>query len=179
MITTQTNSENPSLHWGFINCKDKVAIDLGCGRWEHVEYRDPSWPTTPEWLIQLGASKVYAFDIDENEIHWYNTNIAPKMPVEAFCAGITTVDDIRNILNTYNPKVVKCDIEHYERVFLDLTDEEFLSIDFYALETHSDALYDAFIERFNNLGYEVVACVELVHAPPMKALFAEKKIIKK
>jgi hypothetical protein len=97
------------------------------------------------------------------------------MPVEAFCTGITTVDDIRNILNTYNPKVVKCDIEHYERVFLDLTDEEFSSIDFYALETHSDALYDAFVERFNNLGYEVVACVELVHAPPMKALFAEKK----
>lgn len=175
MIHEQTDSEKPSLHWGHIKCKDKVAIDLGCGRWETVEYRDPSWPTTPEWLIELGASKVIAFDIDVNEINWYNENIAPKMPVTAIHASIDSVQTIRDIMATYQPKVVKCDIEGYERVFLELSDEEFTSVDFYALETHSDELYNAFINKFNDLGYEIIATVDLVHAPPMKALFAEKK----
>jgi hypothetical protein len=76
---------------------------------------------------------------------------------------------------THQPKVVKCDIEGYERVFLELSDEEFTSIDFYALETHSDELYNAFIDKFNALGYEIIATVDLIHARPMKALFAEKK----
>lgn len=175
MIHEQTNSEKPSLHWGHIKCKNKIALDLGCGRWETVEYRDPSWPTTPEWLIELGASKVIAFDIDPNEINWYNENITPKIPVTAIHASIDSVQTIRDIMATYQPKVIKCDIEGYERVFLELSDEEFTSIDFYALETHSDELYNAFIDKFNTLGYEIIAIVDLVHAPPMKALFAERK----
>lgn len=40
MITEQTNSENPSLHWKYINCNKRVALDLGCGRWEIVAVID-------------------------------------------------------------------------------------------------------------------------------------------
>lgn len=174
MITKQTNSENPSEHWGFIECEGKVALDLGCGRWEHVEYRDPSWPTTPEWLLIQGASEVHAYDIDLNEVNWYNTTLSPTKNITAYHKGIEKVDDLREILQLHNPKVVKCDIEGYESTFLELTDEEFSSIDQYALETHSDDLYNRFTERFKSLGYEIIATVELTHAPPMKALFAKK-----
>lgn len=174
MITTKTNSENPSEHWGFIECKGEVAIDLGCGRWEHVEYRDPSWPTTPEWLLLQGASEVHAYDIDISEVNWYNDTLAPTKKIKAYQKNITTVEDVRDILNAHKPKVVKCDIESFEAAFLDLTDEEFSSVDFYALETHSDDLYNRFVEKFRLLGYEVIATVELTHAPPMKALFAKK-----
>lgn len=174
MITTKTDSENPSEHWGFIECNGKVAVDLGCGRWEHIEFRDPSWPTTPEWLLEKGASEVYAYDIDQNEVDWYNTQLAPSKKIKAYQKSINTVDDVRSILQAHQPKVIKCDIEGFESAFLDLTDEEFTSVDYYALETHSDKLHDAFVAKFNNLGYTIVATVELVHAPPMKALFAKK-----
>jgi hypothetical protein len=175
MIIKQTNSENPSEHWEFIECEGKVAIDLGCGRWEHVEYRDPSWPTTPEWLLLKGASEVHAYDIDPAEVDWYNTVLAPTKNIKAYEKGITVVQDLREILQAHNPKVVKCDIEGYESTFLELTDEEFKSIDYYALETHSEHLYVCFMEKFNLLGYEIIATVDLTHAPPMKALFAKKK----
>lgn len=174
MITTKTDSENPSEHWGFIECEGKVALDLGCGRWEHIEYRDPSWPTTPEWLLIKGASEVHAYDVDPAEVDWYNTVLSPTKNITAYHKGIMGVNDLREILQTHYPKVIKCDIEGYESAFLELTDEEFLSIDYYALETHSDELYDKFVERFTLLGYEIVATVELTHAPPMKALFAKK-----
>ena len=175
IITRQTNSENPSEHWEFIECNGGIAVDLGCGRWEHIEFRDPSWPTTPEWLLIKGASEVHAYDIDQAEVDWYNTQLSPTKKITAYCKGIVTVDDVRSILQAHNPKIIKCDIEHYEAAFLDLIDEEFSSVDLYALETHSDALYDAFIAKFNSLNYEIIATVELTHAPPMKALFAKKK----
>ena len=173
-ILKEVSSENPNLHWEFIECKDVVAVDLGCGRWGKVEYRDPSWPTTPEYLIQKGASHVYAFDIDPVEIDWYTANISTKMNVTAYCKAINTVDDVREILTTLKPKSIKIDIEGYEQAFLQLTDEEFCSIDFYAVETHSDALSEQFSQKFEKLNYEVVAIIDLIHARPMKAFFAKK-----
>ncbi len=174
MIIKQINSENPNEHWEFIECKGKVAVDLGCGRWEHVEYRDPSWPTTPEWLLIKEASEVHAYDIDASEVEWYNTTLSPTKKLIAYQKAIMTVEDLREILQAHKPKVIKCDIEGYESTFLELTDEEFLTIEYYALETHSDELYSKFINRFTSLGYDIVATVELTHAPPMKALFAKK-----
>lgn len=175
MKKVECSVENPSEHWAFIECEGKIAIDLGCGRWEHVEYRDPSWPTTPEWLLLKGAAYVHAYDIDKREVDWYNSTLSPIKNITAYEKSINTVDDIREILKSHNPKVVKCDIEHYEAAFLGLTDEEFSSIDFYAIETHSDQLYNSFIEKFSLLNYELIAIVDLVHARPMKAIFARKK----
>jgi hypothetical protein len=174
MITKDVSTENPSEHWEFVECDNQIALDLGCGRWEKVEFRDQSWPTTPEYLIQRGASHVYAFDIDNEEIEWYTNNITPKMNVTAIHKHITSVTDIRHMLETYNPTVIKCDIEGAESVFLELTDEEFTKVKFYALETHSDALHHRFTEQFSRLGYTIVANINLVHAPPMKAIFARK-----
>jgi len=169
------DSEHPRLHWKYIECKDKVAVDLGCGRWEHMEKRDSDWPTTPEYLLQIGASNVYAFDMDQNEINWYNANICSNNEkIKAACVSIDNVDKIRSIYNTYNPKVIKCDIEFHEFVLLQLTDDEFSSVDFYAIETHTDDLYNKFIDRFAKLDYEIVAVINLIHAPPMKAIFARK-----
>jgi hypothetical protein len=176
MIVEQVDSEQPSLHWKYIECNGKVAVDFGCGRWEHIEFRDPSWPTTPEYLAQLGASKVYAFDIDQNEINWYIENVTPTYPqITPICSDINSVDVVRGIYNQYKPDVIKCDIEHNERFILELSDEEFSIPSFYALETHTDNLYQAFFDRFNDLNYEVISTIDLVHAPPMKVIFAKKK----
>jgi len=174
MIEKDCSTENPREHWEFIECKNKVALDLGCGRWESVEYRDPDWYTTPDWLVSKGASHVYAYDIDSKEIEWYNNNVTPYSPVTAIHRKIDTVDTLREILNTHNPKVVKCDIEGAEVTFLELTDEEFSRIEFYALETHSNELYDSFMNKFKTLQYEIIAVLDLTHAKPMKAIFAKK-----
>jgi hypothetical protein len=168
------STENPKEHWEFINCEGKVAIDLGCGRWEKVEKRDSDWPTTPEWLIQKGASQVFAFDIDPEEVEWYNTNIDQKNKITTIQKGIYSVEDAREIWNTYKPKVVKCDIESYESNILELTDEEFSSVDLWAIETHSDYLEHAYKMRFEKCGYELFGYIYLTHAPHVKVLFAKK-----
>ena len=173
-LVTQVNTEEPSKHWGFIRCKDEIVLDLGCGRWEHVEYRDQSWPTTPEYLIQLGASKVYAIDIDSTEVLWYLTNITPKLPVYPQSKAIHSANDVRELLLAYKPTVIKCDIEGAETTLLSLTDDEFRSIRFYAIEAHSENIFNGFMEKFNQLNYKIVSIVELTHAHPMKVIFAER-----
>jgi hypothetical protein len=168
-------TEHPAEHWEFIECNGKVAIDLGCGRWEKVERRDPTWPTTPEWLVQRGASHVYAFDMDQEEVEWYNANIDTEQPVTTINQGIYNVDDVRNIWNTYNPKIVKCDIEHFESNILELTDEEFSVVDLWAIETHSDELEQGFKDKFERCGYELFGYINLTHATHVRVLFARKK----
>ena len=44
MLIEKIDSENPKLHWKYIECNNKITLDLGCGRWEHIEHRDQSWP---------------------------------------------------------------------------------------------------------------------------------------
>lgn len=171
----QVDCEHPSLHWKHIQCKDKIVVDLGCGRWEHIEQRDPSWPTTPEFFAKLGAKHVYAYDIDQKEIDWHKEHTCPVYcQVTAICLNIDSVNIIREIYNTHKPDTIKCDIEHNEKFLLELTDEEFSSIQQYAIETHSDQLFDSFVQKFTSLNYKITAIIDLIHARPMKVIFAER-----
>lgn len=176
MIVEEVNNENPYEHWKYIECGDKVAVDFGCGRWEHVERRESYWLTTPEYLLEKGASIVYAFDIDQNEIEWYKNNICPTKPqIVPIQKDLSNLEVFKEIYSEYKPKIVKCDIEHNEEFILQLSDEEFSSVEHYAIETHSHDLQNLFLQRFENLGYEINAIIHLVHANPMKVIFATKK----
>lgn len=175
MITKEWNTEKPEIHWEFIECNNEIVADLGCGRWEHVEFRDKSWLTTPEFLISRGAKKVYAFDIDEQEINWYKTNVANKMQVEPINLNISSVNDIKEIYKKYNPTVIKSDIETYEKHFLELNDDEFRSIKFYAVETHTIELLNQFIDKFIKLNYEIIAELNYSVNRNINVLFAKRK----
>lgn len=176
MLVENVDNENPHEHWKHISCDGKVSVDFGCGRWEHVEHRDQSWPTTPEFLLERGASKVYAFDVDQNEINWYNSNVTPLKPqIIPLLKDLSSTENIREIYRELQPQVVKCDIEGHELRLLELNDEEFCTPDHYAIETHSDGLYGAFVERFQKLDYEITAVIHLTHANPMKVIFATKQ----
>lgn len=170
----QINTENPNQHWEFIECNDAVVLDLGCGRWEHVEHRDPSWPTTPEYLIQKGASKVYALDSDSREYEWFNNTFSNNEKIVPILGSITSAKDAATVLKEYTPTVVKMDIEGFENSFLDLSNEEFSSVNFYAIEAHNDDLFNRFVEKFNQCGYKIVGIIELTHAHKMKVIFAKK-----
>lgn len=174
MIIKNVGTEHPSEHWEFVECENSIVLDLGCGRWEKWVHRDSSWPTTPEFFIQKGAKQVYALDSDEEEINWFMDNIVPNMNVTMIKKSISSVDDIREILNFCNPDFVKCDIEGQEIVLLDLTDEEFSKVKFYAIETHSYELSSMFSKRFTDLDYTILAVIDLTHAHPMKVFFAKK-----
>lgn len=173
MVVKEVNNENPGEHWEYIECNNSCVLDMGCGRWEHVEYRDQTWPTTPEFLIQKGADVVIAIDSDCKETQWLKANVCTRMNVKTICSEINSTSFIRELLSVYKPDVIKCDIEGGEVFLLDLSDSEFETVNFYAIETHSDYLFDRFFNRFCELGYNITAAINLVHASPCKVLFAK------
>lgn len=173
MIEKNISTEHPDEHWHFIECNSSVVLDLGCGRWEHIEKRDPNWPTTPEYFIQRGATHVYAVDSDSHEIDWFVKNMDAQTNMTFLNQAIVSSKDASELYATYKPSVVKCDIEGAEVYLLNLSDEDFCSVTMYAVETHSNDLHDLFMKKFNVLGYEISAVLTLTHAP-VKVIFAKR-----
>lgn len=170
------NNENSAEHWKFIDVKDKVVLDLGCGRWNKVERVEDEWLTTPEHFVSHGAKRVIAVDIDPLEIDWFNNNFKDNNIYEFLCMAIKSKEDIIKLYNIYNPDCVKCDIETNEKYLLELSREQFCSIKNYYIETHGDNLYLKFLQILSDYNYHISEQIDLTHTNGYcKVLFATKK----
>jgi SAM-dependent methyltransferase len=96
------NTEEPDIHWGFLDIKDKTILDLGCGRWY-------SSISTAEWFLNKGAKKVIGVDLSALSIE----DERFTMKVE----GISSTEQLQSLINQYLPDVIKCDIEGAELYF--------------------------------------------------------------
>jgi hypothetical protein len=97
------NTEEPDIHWGFLDITDKVVLDLGCGQFY-------SSISTAEWFLNKGASKVVGVDLLDINLD----NERFTMIVE----NIKSTEQIQNLLDVHHPTLIKCDIEGSE-VYLD------------------------------------------------------------
>jgi hypothetical protein len=171
----QVNNENPNEHWQFVDVKDRVVVDLGCGRWEHIEYRDPEWPTTPEYWIQQGASSVIGIDADLNEIRWFEDQL-PESEFKFSCNYINSIESMQHVIETYSPNCIKCDIEGGEVFLFNLPDEIFCLVDEYYIETHGDEMYNMCLNKLESCNYEIREQIDLIHTSGFcKVIFGKKQ----
>ena len=172
----EVNNENPNEHWQFVDVIDKTILDLGCGRWESVEYRDSNWPTTPEFWIQKGANKVIGVDSDQNEIDWFMKKHINNICFNFKCMMINSPQDLLNLINEYTPEIIKCDIEGGEIHFVNLNNDIVKQIQQYYIETHSDELYNKCISKLEECDYDIYEKIDLTHTNGIcKVLFAKRK----
>lgn len=175
MVTVDVNTEDPREHWKYLSVlPNDVAIDFGCGRWEDVEPRDPSWPTTPEYIKSLGARRVFAFDYNPEEIRWFNNRFQYDSSYVFSCTDLSNHKVMEEIFRNVKPNVVKCDIEKNEMHLLNVHEDLFKTVKSYGIETHRRWIFEAFMNEFPKRGYVVTTVVNLVHANPMKVIFAER-----
>ena len=95
-------SEEPIDHWGFLDVKDKVILDLGCSPFH-------SSISTPQYFIEKGASKVIGIDL--GYMQWTNDKLI-MIPMT-----IQNTKQIQDLLAIYKPDIIKADIEGAEFVF--------------------------------------------------------------
>ena len=122
-------SEEPNIHWGFLEVRGKNILDLGCSKFAATI-------STPEYFIENGAN--FVVGVDMGDMGWHH----PKFKME--CITITKTEQIQSLLSTYNYNLIKCDIEGWERVFEGIN--ELPNIKEIAIEYH-DNILKLMIER--------------------------------
>jgi hypothetical protein len=169
------DNENPYNHWEYVNVENKIVVDLGCGRWEKVEYRDPSWPTTPEYFKIKGASCVVGMDSDPEEIKWFKSNFNLDSSFQFIEFSLQSSNDFKEIIEKIKPNCIKCDIEGGEIHLINLADEIFKMVDEYYIETHNQELYLQCINKLLNCNYTIVEQIDLIHTNgACKVIFGKK-----
>lgn len=114
-------SEEPIKHWGFLNFKDKIVLDLGCGKFY-------SSISTAQWFLDGGAKKVIGIDLGKEPIE--------DERLEAFAMPINDKLGLEFLIRKYKPQIIKCDIEGAEIHFDEIEKEDMDSVEEFAVEYH-------------------------------------------
>ena len=172
MVIHNINTEFPSEHWRYLHIESNdTLLDLGCGRWEN---KNSDILTTPEYFASL-CSDVYGVDCDITELDWFQTQFRDNNKLRFLNRNLSSNKVIQDLIYDLRPDVVKCDIEKNEMHLLNINEDLFKTVRNYGIETHRNWIFDAFISEFPKRGYEVTDVINLIHAYPMKVIFAEKK----
>jgi hypothetical protein len=163
-------SENSEYHWLYFNPKEKIVLDLGCGRHDtnQVEHHSPTY------FLQQGALKVLAIDSRQSEVDYFNSLNLENLEVRSMF--IDNTDIVRNLLNESKATALKCDIEEWEKVLYGLDKKDMEQVTDLAIEYHTEEIREHIIAKMNEWGFNIIAEGKFgfVHAPQMGVLFAEK-----
>jgi hypothetical protein len=100
-------SENPLHHWNWLNVKDQVVLDLGCG----FHFIQDGWDTTPEFFLKKGASKIIGLDPHLDDIEHFK-QILPESEFIKDC--VLSAEHLNQYLLNPEVQAVKMDIEGAE-----------------------------------------------------------------
>lgn len=166
-------SENSEHHWPYLNVKERVLLDLGCGRHDTVDL----FQSSAVYLGEKGATKVIAIDGRLEEIQYFNDNNPNREKYIFLHQFINSPEDIRDLLRKYKPTAIKCDIEEYEVNFYDITKEEMNDVVEFGLEYHSLDILAKMTKKIEEWGFEIhtEAKFGFVDAFQMGVLFCSKK----
>lgn len=130
MIKGIIHSESPMDHWGSLDCRGKVILDLGCGFW--TESERAAGNGTAKYFITQDPIKYIGVDCNGADI----ARLSKEFPQGVFIEkAIRCTEDIFCILSKYKPNMVKCDIEGMEDALFGLSSSEgILEI---GIETHN------------------------------------------
>lgn len=140
--------ENFEHHWGFINWRDKIILDIGA-----------DYGSTADCFLTVGASKVYA---SEGDIELYkklvehakgNDRIIPSSKL-IFCPN-----DFIDLFNEFRDSridICKMDCERAEIHLLEVSDDMLRSIREYAIECHSPDILNKVSDKFKKAGFNIV-----------------------
>lgn len=147
----QITSENSSDHWSFVNVTGKCVLDIGCGVWHTPDFNE----TSPVYFGKT-AARVIGIDTSESCIDTYKKHFEDDDKYVFDCMNIHSVDQVRDLISTYDVNFIKSDIEGGERVLLDLTLEDLSNVTDLAIEFHTLDLKQAFLDKIpNEWGYTI------------------------
>ena len=137
---------NYEEHWRYINPKDKVILDLGCDSGSSMS-----------WFFEKGAKKVIGVDGDPEKWPAILENYGNDPDAVCLKILIENSQQINELIEQYEPDLVKSDIEGAEMAFLELNIETASKVKEYIIEAHRNSECDIAKELtyfFVKLGYD-------------------------
>ena len=157
-------TEEPQEHWEYVEADGKRVLDLGCGFFGGAHPH-----STPEFFLERGAVSVVGVDMTlDNLQHITDPNIA------LIQLRIDSPEEIEALIKRFEPEVIKCDIEGGEMHLFAMSEGVFNSVEQYAVEVHTEEMFDAAWLVFRSRGYKVKTVVDLLHAAPCKVIHAHR-----
>jgi len=155
--------EDYDKHWGFASFRGKIVLDIGA-----------DWGTTAQYFLQHGAKKVVAVEGNEEYVSELFRNYDDNPNVLCIEMMVKTPKQFEDLISTYEPDIVKGDIEGDEHHLLGVPVEILSSIREWLIEVHCrDQLEKKLFDLFLSLGYKVEFRYE-VHS--VKVLWARKNL---
>ncbi len=148
MKSKVVHSEDPNEHWSDIELiENQVILDLGCG-WLFQPHE-----STPEYFINRGAKQVIGVDVTLSEIEKLNSKYYPTH--KFVCKAVTSTDVLKELIEQYNPTVIKMDIEGHEEHLEGLTDLK--SVVEVAIEYHNPKCKEIVVRKLQEFGFEITS----------------------
>jgi hypothetical protein len=147
-------TENPHDHWGFLEIKDNVVLDLGCGRTFNQT------PTTPEYFLQQGAKQVIGVEMWPNEVEWFIELIKD----ERVFFNVDKVDywqKLKFYLKFCNINIIKCDIEGDEKMFERANSEDLVNVKEIAFEYHNPDMKKLIKNNYESWGFKDIKIMSM------------------
>jgi hypothetical protein len=129
-------SEEPHVHWHFLDVNNKIVLDLGCNKF----YSNMS---TAEYFVNQGALTVIGVDLSQNDFIHKNFIMELK--------NIDSSEKIKFLIEKYKPSVMKVDIEGSEKYFEFL--ENIDPCESIAVEYHDNNMKTMLIKKLNSFGF--------------------------
>jgi SAM-dependent methyltransferase len=141
-------SENPNEHWGFLNVKDKIVLDLGCGI-------NSEFAPTPWYFINDKKAKyVVGVDSSQPSYDWFKQNFVVKNFI-SIMDWVDRWEKIQMYIDYWKPEVIKMDIEGSEILMGPLDDRLFDNVNEVAIEYHNLACLLTIENKLKQVGFQL------------------------
>lgn len=166
------NSEDPKIHWEYVNVENKTVLDLGCGDFGNVN--NLPYLSTIDYFILKGANHVIGVDSNFNDTSKILERYKDQK-VTILNKSIESTSDIESLILENKPDIIKSDIEGAEIYLFMVDDSVFSTISEYYIETHNTQLYDMCIDKLNKCNYNIIEQLSLDQTEgTCKVIFAKK-----
>lgn len=159
------SGEDYDKHWNYVSFDGKTVLDLGA-----------DYGSTADYFLFHKAERVIAVEGDKELACKLRRNFKNDKRVICIEKWIGSGKDISQLIERFQPNIVKVDIEGEEKCLLDINVETLLKVKEWLIETHTPELHNNIKEFFKQNGFKVsfVEYGKTLNNPQTKVLIAKR-----
>ena len=139
-----------------ISYENKIVLDLGASNGDCAEYflhKGAKFVVAVEGQESYQSVSVFAQLLENSKLFEWKI-----LPIFMF---IKSAEQIENLIITYKPDIIKCDIEGAEKYLFEIKDEIWKLVPEYLVETHEGYLHDSsdklMYEKCEKTNYKIIS----------------------